>query len=126
MGIRTSKLSALSINVLLIFEMQERNGALFLKAHFLSYASLLGFVTVLFPFTTIYASLESHKSDLSIDKSYWFIWFVSIISIIRLVINFFPFLVINLGISLGVVPNKFVSFLVFHFYMMLKTTSIHQ
>ena len=34
------KSSALSINVLLIFEMQLTNGALFLKANFLSYASL--------------------------------------------------------------------------------------
>ena len=32
MGIPTSKSSALSMSVLLIFEMQETNGALFLKA----------------------------------------------------------------------------------------------
>ena len=55
------------MSVLLIFEMQERNGALFLKANFLSYALLSGFVTVIVPFTTIYASLKSHKSNLSID-----------------------------------------------------------
>ena len=55
------------MSVLLIFEMQERNGALFLKANFLSYALLSGFVTVIVPFTTIYASLKSHKSYLSID-----------------------------------------------------------
>ena len=47
--------------------MQETNGALFLKANFLSYALLSGFVTVIVPFTTIYASLKSHKSYLSID-----------------------------------------------------------
>ena len=51
------KSSALSISVLLIFEMQLVNGALFLKANFLSYASLSGFVTIIFPLTTIYASL---------------------------------------------------------------------
>ena len=56
MGITASKSSVLSMNVLLIFEMQETNGALFLKANFLPYALLFGFVTVIFPFTTIYAS----------------------------------------------------------------------
>ena len=55
------------MSVLLIFKMQETNGALFLKANFLSYALLSGFVTVIVPFTTIYASLKSHKSNLSID-----------------------------------------------------------
>ena len=40
-----SKSSALSISVLLIFEMQLRNDALFLSANFLSYAFLFGFVT---------------------------------------------------------------------------------
>ena len=52
-----SKSSALSISVLLIFEMRLINGALFLSANFLSYASLFGFVTIIFPLTTIYASL---------------------------------------------------------------------
>ena len=51
-----SKASALSISVLLIFEMQLVNRVLFLSAHFLSYASLSGFVTIIFPLTTIYAS----------------------------------------------------------------------
>ena len=49
-----SKSSALSMSVLLIFEMQLVNGALFLKPNFLSYASLSEFVTVIFPLTTIY------------------------------------------------------------------------
>ena len=48
-----SKSSALSISV--IFAMQLINGALFLKANFLSYALL--FALVIFPLTTIYASL---------------------------------------------------------------------
>ena len=52
-----SKSSALSMNVLLTFEMHVRNGALFLSVIFLSYALLFGFVTVIFPLTTIYASL---------------------------------------------------------------------
>ena len=47
--------------------MQLVNGALFLKANFLSYASLFGSVKVIFPSTTIYASLKSHRSDLNID-----------------------------------------------------------
>ena len=51
-----SKSSALSMSVLLIFEMQETNGALFFKVNPLSYASLSGSVTVIIPFTTIYAS----------------------------------------------------------------------
>ena len=38
--------------------MQEITGALFLKANFLSYASLFGSVTVIYPFTKIYASLN--------------------------------------------------------------------
>ena len=52
-----SKSSATSIKKLLIFAMQLVNGALFLSANFLSYALLFGFVTVIFPLTTIYASL---------------------------------------------------------------------
>ena len=48
------KSSALSISVLLIFEMKEINGALFLKANFLSYASsLFGSVIVIVPLTTV-------------------------------------------------------------------------
>ena len=66
-GCITSKSSALSMNVLLIFEIQETNNALFLNPNFLSYASLFGFVTVIVPFTTIYRSLKSNGSDLSID-----------------------------------------------------------
>ena len=86
-----SKSSALSIFTLLIFEIQLINGALFLKTNFLSpkallfavlvavtlAAVLLGvsmssvvnvfLVTIIFPLTTIYASLKSHKSDLSVD-----------------------------------------------------------
>ena len=52
-----SKSSALSISILLIFKMQLVNGALFLKANFLSYASLSRFATIIFALTTIYASL---------------------------------------------------------------------
>ena len=90
-GIATSKSSALSIFTPLIFETQLINGALFLKTNFFSpnallfallvavtlAAVLLGasmssavnvfLVTVIFPLTTIYASLKSHKSDLNID-----------------------------------------------------------
>ena len=47
--------------------MQETNGALFLKANFLSYASLSGFVTLIFRLATIYASLKSHRCDLNLD-----------------------------------------------------------
>ena len=53
-----SKSSPLSISVLLIFEMQLINGALFLKANFLSYSlTVFGIVTVKVPLTKIYASL---------------------------------------------------------------------
>ena len=60
------------MSVLLIFEMQVVNGALFLKIYthifiIMSYALLSGFVTLIVPLTTIYASLKSHKSALSID-----------------------------------------------------------
>ena len=54
----------------LIFEIQLINGTLFLNATALSiylFFALSGSVTVLFPLTTIYASLKSHKSDLKID-----------------------------------------------------------
>ena len=54
------------MSVLLIFEMQETNSALFLKANFLSYTSLFGFVTAIVPLTKIYASLKSHRFYLSI------------------------------------------------------------
>ena len=52
-----SKLSALSISVLLIFEMQIINGALFFKANFSSYSLLFGSATVIVSLTTIYESL---------------------------------------------------------------------
>ena len=55
------------MSVLLIFEIQDINGALFLKANFLSYALLSGFVTIIVPLTTIYALLKSHRSDFSFD-----------------------------------------------------------
>ena len=48
-----SKSSALSISESLIFEMQLRNGTLFLSAKSLSYVLLFRFVTVIFPLTTI-------------------------------------------------------------------------
>ena len=90
-GITTSKSSALSIFTPLIFEIQLINGALFLKTNFSSpkallfavlvavtlAAVLLGasmssavnvfLVTKIFPLTTIYVSLKSHKSYLNID-----------------------------------------------------------
>ena len=57
----------LSVSVLLSFELQEVNGALFLRANFLLQFASFGSVTVIVPLTTIYASLKSHKSDLSVD-----------------------------------------------------------
>ena len=90
-GIRTSKSSALSIFIPLFYEIQLINDALFLKTNFFSPKSLLFvllvavalapvllgaskslavnvfLVTVIFPLTTIYASLNSHKSDLSVE-----------------------------------------------------------
>ena len=69
MGITTS--SALSINTLLVFDIQLVNGALFLNAKdlFLMSIKLLSasFVGVIYPIPRIYASLKSHRSDLSID-----------------------------------------------------------
>ena len=47
--------------------MQEINGPLFLKANFVSHASLFGFATVIVALTAIYASLKSYKSHRSID-----------------------------------------------------------
>ena len=46
--------------------MQLINGALFLNANALFLFALFGLVLVIVPFTTIYASLKSHKSDLRI------------------------------------------------------------
>ena len=51
----------------LIFEMELINGALFLNVTALFLFILSGLVTVIVPFTTIYASLKSHKSDFRID-----------------------------------------------------------
>ena len=51
----------------LIFEMQLINVAIFLNATALFLFALSGLVTVIVPFTTIYALLKSHKSDLRID-----------------------------------------------------------
>ena len=54
--------------------MQLINGALFLHAtalfsyyYYYYYFALSGSLTVIVPFTTIYASLKSHKSDLNIE-----------------------------------------------------------
>ena len=55
------------MSALIILEMQETNGELFIKTIFLSYALLFGFVTVKVPFEIICKSLKSHKSDHSID-----------------------------------------------------------
>ena len=52
------------MSVLLILEVLETNGALFVKANFLSYPLLFGLLTVIVPLTTIYASLKSHRFDL--------------------------------------------------------------
>ena len=46
--------------------MQLINGALFLNVTDLFVFALFGLVTITSPFTTIYESLKSHKSDLSI------------------------------------------------------------
>ena len=64
LGIATSKSFALSMSVSLILEVQETNGALFVKANFLSYPLHFGFLTVIVPLATIYASLKSHRFDL--------------------------------------------------------------
>ena len=58
-GITISRSSALPINVLLVFDIHDGHGALFFKISFLFPSK------VIVPFTTIYASLYSHKSDLS-------------------------------------------------------------
>ena len=55
------------MSVLLIFEMQEANSALVLRANFLPYALFSRFVTVVFPLTTIYASLKPHRPYHNID-----------------------------------------------------------
>ena len=62
--------SAFSVYVLLVFDIHDPNSALFLKVSFsfLQSASLVP-VTLILSFTTIYASLLSHKSDLSIEVS---------------------------------------------------------
>ena len=44
------------MSALLIFEMQETNGVLLLKANF--YTSLFGFATVMVSLTAIYGSLK--------------------------------------------------------------------
>ena len=67
MGITTSKSSALSIFTPLIFEMQLINDALLSNVAALFLFALSGLVTVTVPFTTIYASLKLHRSDLNID-----------------------------------------------------------
>ena len=67
MGITTSKSSALSIFMPLIFEMQLINRALFLNVTYLFLFASFGSVKIISPFATICASLKSHKSDLSID-----------------------------------------------------------
>ena len=59
--------SALSINVLSIFDLRDLNGLIFLNVSFL-FLPLTGLVpsTVIIPLRKIYASLQSQKLDLSI------------------------------------------------------------
>ena len=70
-SITISRSSALSLNVLLIFDIHELNGALFLKVSFLStLLTRLLPATLILLFTTIHASLyysQIDKSDLSIE-----------------------------------------------------------
>ena len=67
-GITISKSSALFINAQLIFDMHDLNWTLFLKISFLFLVlSSLSPSTIILPFTKIYASLQSHKSDLNIE-----------------------------------------------------------
>ena len=65
-GITTSRSSALSFCTPLIFEMQLINGALFLNATALFLLALFGLVTAIILFTTIYISLKSHRSVLTL------------------------------------------------------------
>ena len=65
--------STLCTNVLLIFEIHDLSGALFSNATFFSALSFSFAVVTkrsIVPFTTIYALLQSHKSDL---KPYIFV-----------------------------------------------------
>ena len=66
-GMIMARSSALSINVLLIFDMRDLNGLIFLNVSFL-FLLLTGLVpsTFIIPLRTIYASLQSQKLDLSI------------------------------------------------------------
>ena len=82
---------------------------------------LFVFVRVIVPFTTIYASLKSHRSDVSIDV-------LSLICLVGLYLSSAQpdwswtsayFLVINLGTLSGVV-SKFVIFWYSIFYMVSK------
>ena len=57
-GMTISRSCGLSIDLLLIFDMHDLNGALFLKVSFLFLVlALLPPVTIILPFTTIYATL---------------------------------------------------------------------
>ena len=65
-GMSISGSSALSINVLLIFEIHDLN---FMFSSFLSliFSLKASAKRSISPFTTTYASLYSHKSDLNIE-----------------------------------------------------------
>ena len=100
------------MSVLLIFEMQEINGALLLKATFLPNALLSGYVTIIVPLGTIFASLKSHRSDFRIDV-------LNVICLLGLYLSSalpywswtsIHFLAINLVILSDVVSSKFVIF----------------
>ena len=56
-GVTMSKSFALSMSELLIFEMEEVNEVLFLKANFFLQFATFGSATVIVFLTTIYASL---------------------------------------------------------------------
>ena len=105
--------------------MQLVNGAQFLIITFLLVlfaAAVL--LTVIFPLTSIHASLQSHKLDLSI----------AVLSLICLLGEYAPlmssfiwtqFLVLNLDGLFDASFNKFDIFLMFHYYV-ITLTLIHQ
>ena len=70
-----SRTCDLSMKKLLIFDMHDLNGALFLKIRFsfFSFASFL-LATVIHLFTTTYASLQPRRFDLNDGELNLFFW----------------------------------------------------
>ena len=129
-GITKSRSSALSINTLLIFDMQLVNGALFLNAKNLFLMLIIplsfAFVRVIYLLSQQWTHQNSQINLILVlmFESYLFVWFISIISTTWLIITFYQFFSNKSRYFIIVVPSRFVIFWYSVFIWCLKQSQV--